>query len=174
MVRKWSENLGNSHLPYLLIWLKLSDVCLGSYMGWNSNLVFPLPIPSIWFKSVCIVQLRGLDSLGWLHVVLSLETMNTFSIASTSVNVRLVWDFIKVSGAQAFCMGRIWAAEIYIVKDVLSSEVQDVSCCSYLYCVVLNAYGLSPVSLADSDSHWFWKTNVGHVWRCNFSVTFHL
>lgn len=42
-----------------------------------------------------------------------------------------------------------------VVKDVLSSEVQDVSCCSYLYCVVLNAYGLSPVSLADSDSHWF-------------------
>lgn len=32
-----------------------------------------------------------------------------------------------------------------VVKDVLSGEVQDVSCCSYLYCAVLNAYGLSPV-----------------------------
>jgi len=42
-----------------------------------------------------------------------------------------------------------------VVRDVLSREMQDVSYCSYLYCAVLHAYGLSLVSLADNDSHWF-------------------
>lgn len=91
---KWSESLGNSHLPHLLIWLQLSDVCLGSYVGWNSNLLFPRPIPSIWFKGVCVAQLRGLDSLGWSHIELSLWELITCFILLLPALMR---DWFEVS-----------------------------------------------------------------------------